>query len=127
MAGTKSCSLAIRGWSRPWTGPTRARRTFELIPHLVYRGKSWSFDEFWSRPNIILARQLNQPNYGQQFFGAYFTYKGRPNRYFDLYYLALLADTQNATPLNGEIGRYGIHTLGSRWQGLVLQRQVVKA
>jgi len=93
------------------------RRTFDLIPHLLYRGKSWSLDGFWSRPNIILARQLNQPNYEQQFFGAYFTYKGRPDRYYDLYYLGLLASDQNAASLNGETGNFAVHTLGTRWQG----------
>jgi hypothetical protein len=93
------------------------RRTFDLIPHLLYRGKSWSFDAFWSRPNIIYARSLNQPNYNQQFFGTYLTYKGAPNRLYDFYYLGLLANDQNDRPLNGENGAYGVHTLGFRYQG----------
>ena len=93
------------------------RRTFDLMPHLVYRGNDWSFDAFWSRPNIILVNQLNQPNYDQQFFGTYLTFKGRPDRYYDLYYLGLLADKQNKTALNGETGQYAVQTLGTRWQG----------
>lgn len=93
------------------------RRTFDLIPHLLHRGKAWNVDLFWSRPNIVLARQLNQPNYNQQFFGTYWTYKGTPNRLYDVYYLGLLADRDNTTPLNGEVGEYQVHTLGLRYQG----------
>lgn len=94
-----------------------ARRTFDLIPHLLYRGKSWAFDAFWSRPNIILPRSLNQPNYAMQFFGSYLTYLGAKNQIYDLYYLAALADSSNPTPFNGERGALQLHTLGLRWQG----------
>ncbi len=93
------------------------RRTFDLIPHLLHRGKHWNVDLFWSRPNIIFARQLNQPNYNQQFFGSYLTYKGTPNRLYDLYYLGLLADRENTTPTNGETGEFQVQTLGFRFQG----------
>jgi hypothetical protein len=93
------------------------RRTFDFIPHVLRRGKDWDVDLFWSRPNIILARQLNQPNYDQQFFGSYFTYKGRPNQLYDLYYLGVLADPDNTLTLNGENGEFQVHTLGFRYQG----------
>lgn len=93
------------------------RRTFDLIPHLLYRGNDWSIDAFWSRPNIIYASQLNQPNYQQQFFGTYFNYKGRANRHYDFYYLGFLADKNNKRDFNGEVGAYAVHTIGGRWQG----------
>lgn len=93
------------------------RRTFDLIPHLLHRGKTWNADIFWSRPNRVLARQLNQPIYQQQFFGSYITYKGAPNRLYDLYYLALLASPENVTPFNGEVGEYQVQTVGFRYQG----------
>lgn len=93
------------------------RRTFDLIPHLLYRGNDWTIDAFWSRPNIIYPRELNQPEYHQQFFGTYVTYKGRPDRYLDIYYLGFLADSQNKREYNGEVGEYAVHTLGGRWQG----------
>jgi hypothetical protein len=93
------------------------RRTFAMVPHLFHRGENWNVDLFWSRPNIILARQFNQPNYEQQFFGSYLTYKGTPNRLYDLYYLGLLSDRDNTVPLNGEVGEYQVHTLGLRYQG----------
>lgn len=94
-----------------------ARRTFDLVPHLLYKGKAWSYDLFWSRPNIVLARELNQPNYGMQFFGSYLTYKGRPNRLYDFYYLGLLSNANNTQSVNGETGVFGVHTLGMRLQG----------
>jgi hypothetical protein len=94
-----------------------ARRTFDLIPHLLYRGKSWSYDLFWSRPNIIRARELNIPNYNLQFFGTHLTYKGQPNRLLDLYSLGFLSKEGNTTLFNGETGDYQVHTLGFRWQG----------
>lgn len=94
-----------------------ARRTFDLIPHLLYKAKTWNYDLFWSRPNIVLARELNQPDYNAQFFGSYLTYKGRANRLYDLYYLALLSDQENERSYNGEIGEFQVHTLGMRLQG----------
>ncbi len=94
-----------------------ARRTFDLIPHALYRGKSWSYDLFWSRPNIVLTRALDQPNYEMQFFGSYLTYRGQANRLTDLYYLGLLSSAQNTRALNGEVGDYQVHTLGFRHQG----------
>jgi hypothetical protein len=93
------------------------RRTFDLIPHLVYRGNSWAVDLFWSRPNNVKPRALNTPNYDQQFFGSHFTYKGTPNRLYDLYYLGLISDKQDKMTLNGETGNFQVHTLGLRWQG----------
>ena len=90
---------------------------FDLIPHLVYRGDAWSADLFWSHPNIIKPGALNTPNYDQQFFGSYFTYKGKPNRLYDLYYLGLISDAQFKGVLNGETGNFQVHTLGARWQG----------
>jgi hypothetical protein len=93
------------------------RRTFDLIPHLLYRGKTWNYDLFWSRPNRILPRQLNQPVYAQQFFGSYLTYKGQTNRLYDLYYLGLLSNDQYAGSLNGETRAFAVHTLGLRYQG----------
>lgn len=94
------------------------RRSFMLIPHLLHRGKTWNVDVFWSRPTVVLARKLDQPNYQQQFFGSYFSYKGRPNEVYDFYYLGLLADRDNTTALNGENGEYQVHTLGFRYQGV---------
>jgi hypothetical protein len=95
-----------------------ARRTFDLMPHLLYRGKTWAVDAFWSRPNVILPRALNQPNYAMQFFGTYLTYLGRRNQIYDAYYLGALADESNVTPFNGERGALQVHTLGIRWQGI---------
>lgn len=93
------------------------RRTFDMVPHLLYRGKTWNYDLFWSRPNIIRTRELNIPNYNMQFFGSYLSYKGRPNRLYDVYYLGLLSKETNDVPLNGELGEYQVHTLGFRYQG----------
>jgi hypothetical protein len=94
------------------------RRTFDLVPHLLYRGQTWTFDAFWSRPNVILVNQLNQPDYGLQFYGAYFSYKGAKDQLYDLYYLALQGDgIRNAQLTNGETGDFNVQTLGLRWQG----------
>ena len=60
---------------------------------------------------------MNTPNYNQQFFGTYFTYKGKPNRLYDLYYLGLISDSAFKGSLNGETGNFQVHTLGTRWQG----------
>jgi hypothetical protein len=92
------------------------RRTFNTVANALYRGKNWSFDAFWGRPNVILARQLDQPNYGQQFFGTYLTYKGLEGQLLDGYYLGLLQDADATTSLNGESGAFGVHTVGTRWQ-----------
>lgn len=94
-----------------------ARRTFDLIPHLLYRGETWDYDLFWSRPNVVLPRSLDQPNYDHQFFGSYLTYRGRPQRLYDVYYLGLLSRDQYNGNFNGETGPFQVHTLGFRWQG----------
>jgi hypothetical protein len=103
------------------------RRTFDFVPHLLHRGKDWNFDLFWSRPNQIYARQLDQPIYGRQFYGLYATYKGTQNRLLDLYYLGFNQErdtfdptaTAPNTPLgfNGERGNQSVQTLGLRWAG----------
>lgn len=103
------------------------RRTFDFVPHLLHRGTNWNIDLFWSRPNQIYARQLDQPIYGRQLYGLFATYKGTQNRLLDLYYLGFnqerdtfdpTANTPNSLlPFNGERGNISVQTLGLRWTG----------
>ncbi|MDX2038428.1 MAG: alginate export family protein [Isosphaeraceae bacterium] len=90
-------------------------RTFDTVPHLLYRSDDLAFDAFWSQPNRVLARELDRAEGDLQFFGAYATYSGLEGRLFDLYYLGLL-DTGGKLEANGRSGDADIHTIGTRWQ-----------
>lgn len=92
-------------------------RTFDYVANGFYRSKTLDVDGFWSRPNEILARQYDKANSSQQFFGAYAVYKGIARQTIDLYYLGLLESDPLAKGRNGVMGGFGVHTLGTRWQG----------
>lgn len=92
-------------------------RTFDYVANGLYRSKTLDIDAFWSRPNEILARRIDKANSSQQFFGSYLVYKGIANQTVDLYYLGLLESDPLVKGRNGVLGDFGVHTLGTRWQG----------
>ncbi len=91
-------------------------RTFNTVAHGLYRSDNWAMDFFWSRPNLVKARQLDQPLYNLQFFGAYLTYKAIPDQVVDLYYLGLLDDGGKVKGSEGRVGDSALNTFGTRWQ-----------
>lgn len=92
-------------------------RTFDTVANALWRGLNWHLDAFWCRPNIILPRQLDEPNSQQQFFGLYAVYQGFRNQVYDLYYLGFDQEKGPGITFNGEAGDLAIQTFGTRWQG----------
>ena len=111
-----NCSSAISGWSRrsDWAN---SPRTFDTVADALWRSLNWHLDAFWCRPNIILPRQLDEPNSHQQFFGLYAVYQGFRNQVYDLYYLGFDQEKGPGITFNGEAGDLAIQTFGTRWQG----------
>jgi len=96
-------------------------RSFDAV-RLSYT-PSWfgDIDFFFANQVIYDDNNLNNPRWGENFFGVYSTYKKIPNQVFDLYWLALY---DNRHEVSGEIGgqqpedleRY---TVGTRGEGKI--------
>jgi hypothetical protein len=108
------------------------RRTFDGAKG-YWKGKDWNVDAFWTRPVLPGQHILNStgpttgdithtfdhPDSGQQFFGAYATYKAIKDHVFDAYYLGYLEDKapnpENAVfKTNFFTNTIGTHLLGKQ-------------
>ncbi|MGE0757516.1 MAG: alginate export family protein [Pirellulaceae bacterium] len=84
------------------------RRTFEGIK-LFWQGEDWNIDAFATRPVIVDPNAFDSPNYDQEFFGLWGTYKGIEGQTID----AFAIQYNNATGANN----FHFTTLGGRWLG----------
>jgi len=82
------------------------RRNFEGYK-TFWEGRNWNIDAFYTRPIFPNARQVDSPDYDQEFMGIYSTYKGRESDTFDFYYLVY----------NNGDANFNFDTVGGRWQG----------
>ncbi len=62
------------------------RRTFDGAK-VLWVGEDWNIDAFYTRPVNVNPTQFDSPDYDQEFFGTYATYKKIKDHTFDLYYL----------------------------------------
>ncbi len=84
---------------------SNTRRKFDGFS-LLWQGELWDIDGFWTRPVPPDARNFDNPNNSQQFFGVYSAYKGFSNAALEFYYLNFSEDA-------GAVDFY-FNTLGSR-------------
>jgi hypothetical protein len=84
------------------------RRTFEGYK-LMWVGEDWNIDGFYTRPVLVKRNEFDSPDYRQEFFGSFATYKGFENQTIDMYFLKF----DNSMLPNSF--KYG--TMGSRWLG----------
>ena len=84
------------------------RRTFEGFK-FFWQGQDWNVDFFATRPVIVDPIHFDSPDYEQEFFGAWGTYKGNPGHTFDLFAIQF----NNARGANN----FEFTTLGGRWLG----------
>jgi len=84
------------------------RRTFEGFK-FFWQGEDWNVDVFATRPVTIDPIHFDSPNYDQEFFGAWSTYKAVPGQTYDLFAIQF----NNAAGEND----YQFTTLGGRWLG----------
>ena len=84
------------------------RRTFDGYK-FFWQGQDWNVDFFYTRPVIVDPRNFDKPNYDQEFFGAWGTYKAVQNQTYDLFAIQY----NNAAGVNN----YQFTTLGGRWLG----------
>ncbi len=84
---------------------SNTRRTFDGAT-VYWRGDLWDIDGFWTRPVYPDARNFDNPNNSQQFFGVYSAYKGFSNAALEFYYLNFSEDA-------GAVDFY-FNTIGSR-------------
>jgi hypothetical protein len=84
------------------------RRTFEGAK-LMWAGEDWNFDAFYTRPVLVKSREFDSPDYRQEFFGTFATYKGIENQTIDMYFLKF----DNSMLPNS----FKYSTMGSRWLG----------
>jgi hypothetical protein len=82
---------------------------------LMYETSTWSFDLFYAK-HVDVRRQRPDRWHRQDFYGAYFTYKGIPRHGIDVYFFAL-DDTGNRRNPNNWAGDVARYTLGSRFWG----------
>jgi hypothetical protein len=85
-----------------------ARRTFEGYK-FFWAGDDWNVDFFYTHPVIIDPIHFDSPNYQQEFFGAWATYKAIQNQTCDLF----------AIQYNNQFraNNYQFTTFGGRWLG----------
>jgi hypothetical protein len=84
------------------------RRTFEGFK-FMWQSTDWNVDFFATRPVIVNPRQFDSPSYGQEFFGAWGTYKAVPAQTIDLFAIQF----DNSSGANN----FKYTTLGGRWLG----------
>ncbi len=86
---------------------SNTRRTFDGAT-LYWRGENWDIDGFWTRPVYPDARNFDNPDNSQQFFGVYCTYKNLRNAKLELYYLNFSEDAGSPD--------FYFNTLGLRYE-----------
>jgi hypothetical protein len=84
------------------------RRTFEGFKFL-WQGEDWNLDFFATRPVIVDPVRFDSPDYQQEFFGGWATYKAIAGHTFD----AFAIQYNNAAGAND----FQFTTLGGRWLG----------
>jgi len=91
------------------------RRTFNGV-RAFRQGDKFDLDAFWVQPVVPNASRFDSVDNDQNFAGLWATYRDKPGRFFDLYYLWL----DNVTP-TAQLGLPGtpfnVHTLGTRHVG----------
>lgn len=100
--------VAASNWSN-------VRNRFDGVK-LIYEGATWSFDLFYVKPVDVRRTRADRWNEEQDFYGAYFTYKGIPRHGIDAYFFAI-DDTANRVNPNGRAGDISRYTIGSRFWG----------
>ncbi len=80
------------------------RRTFDGAK-LMWQGKHLDVDGFWSRPLRVSARQFDNPNLDQQFYGVYSTYKDLKDTKVEGYWLGF-DDSATGARVDSIGGRY---------------------
>ncbi|MDA7978074.1 MAG: alginate export family protein [Pirellulales bacterium] len=83
------------------------RRTFEGAS-LIWKGKNWDLDTFWTHPVSPAGDDFQSTNTSQEFGGTWATYKAVENETLDLYYLRFVE--------NGGAG-FEFNTFGGRYHG----------
>lgn len=91
------------------------RRTFQGA-RAFRQGEKFDLDVFWMQPVIPNATQFNWVDNNQSFAGAWATYRSRPGRFFDLYYL-YLRNKNSTNKLGLTTAPYGVSTFGTRYAG----------
>ena len=86
------------------------RRTFEGYS-LLWQGKNFNIDGFYTRPVTISPHTFDSPDYQQEFMGVYSSYKGIENQTIDAFYLRY---NNHRAPQNFEND-----TFGGRWTGAI--------
>jgi hypothetical protein len=84
------------------------RRTFEGIK-FMWQAQDWNVDFFATRPVYPNPTHFDSPNYAEEFFGSWATYKGIPNETIDLFALQYNSDRG--------LNNFRYTSLGGRWLG----------
>ena len=87
---------------------SNTRRKFDGAT-LYWRGENWDLDGFWTRPAFPDARNFDNPDNSQQFFGLYAAYKRLKDAELELYYLNYSEDAGSPD--------FYFNTLGMRFKG----------
>ncbi|QGJ70287.1 Alginate export [Planctomycetales bacterium 10988] len=91
------------------------RRTFDGVK-LMWQGKDWNVDGFWTRPVIVDTHNFDNPDNQQQFYGLWATYKGFENDQLDLYWLGYEnSELSNFAVRNRTLGTFHYQTVGARY------------
>jgi len=86
------------------------RRTFEGVK-LMWAGDDWNIDGFYTRPVLVNRREFDSPDYRQEFFGSFATYKGIENQTIDMYWLGF---NNSMVPNSFKYDTWGSRLLGSK-------------
>jgi hypothetical protein len=96
----------------PWAN---MRRNFDGV-RVFRQGARFDVDAFWLEPVVPNATEFDEPSHDVQFAGAWLTYRPRPGRFFDVYYLySNNAATLVQQGITTAPSRFS--TIGSRYAG----------
>jgi Alginate export len=92
------------------------RRTFQGVK-AYWHSEKLDVDAFWVQPVIVNPTHFDSPDDGQQFMGAWTTYRPAKGQAVDLYYLYLDNTRPNFVGQFGHRAGQRVNTIGSRYAG----------